>query len=191
MSRLSKSSARSWRAFDPDAVVKTAAPVVVAVATQAVVLGLDPGSRRTGFGVIKVRGSDTQYLSHGCINASQGSFHERLRVIFEQIRQLIDQHAPDEVAIEQVFVKRNVASALKLGQARGAALCALNREMPVFEYAPRAVKLAVAGSGGAEKQQVAHMVAVLLQLREQPTADGADALAIALCHAHTRRLLPR
>ena len=111
-----------------------------------------------------------------------------MRLIFERLRELFSEHDPAEVAVERVFVSRNADSALKLGQARGAALCAVPEGVPVFEYAPRAIKLALVGSGAAEKFQVAHMVCVLLTLSERPGADAADALAVAVCHAHARRL---
>ena len=104
------------------------------------------------------------------------------------IRDSVATHRPDEIAIESVFVNRNVDSALKLGQARGAALCAIPVGVPLFEYAPRAIKLALVGSGAAEKFQVAHMICALLRLAERPRADAADALAVAVCHAHARRL---
>jgi crossover junction endodeoxyribonuclease RuvC len=110
-----------------------------------------------------------------------------LRLIFEGLRSLLSEHGPAEVAVERVFVSRNADSALKLGQARGAALCAIPADVPVFEYAPRAVKLAVVGSGSAEKFQVAQMIRTLLALGERPGADAADALAVAVCHAHQRR----
>jgi crossover junction endodeoxyribonuclease RuvC len=113
---------------------------------------------------------------------------ERLRLIFDGLQALIDEHGPAEVAVERVFVNRNVESALKLGQARGAALCAVPKGLPVFEYAPRAIKLAVVGSGGAEKAQVSHMIGTLLQLTQRIGPDAADALAVAVCHAHARRL---
>src|SRR6202040_4487836 len=103
-------------------------------------------------------------------------------------QELMSQHHPAEVAVERVFVSRNADSALKLGQARGAALCAIPQGVPVFEYAPRAIKLAVVGSGSAEKFQVAHMIRALLTLSERPGADAADALAVAICHAHARSL---
>jgi len=109
-------------------------------------------------------------------------------VIFESLRELIATHVPGEVAIERVFVNRNVDSALKLGHARGAALCAVPKGLPVFEYAPRAIKLALVGSGAAEKVQVAHMIRTLLRLQGRITPDAADALAVAVCHAHSRRL---
>jgi crossover junction endodeoxyribonuclease RuvC len=151
------------------------------------VLGLDPGSRRTGFGVIDCRGGELTVVAHGCLNVAAAAPTARLRIIFEGLQALVSEHHPAEVAVERVFVSRNADSALKLGQARGAALCAVPAAVPVFEYAPRAVKLAVVGSGGAEKFQVAHMIRVLLSLAERPGADEADALAVAVCHAHSRR----
>jgi crossover junction endodeoxyribonuclease RuvC len=180
---MSRYRTRSWRAFDPDAV----APRITLGVTVRI-LGLDPGSRRTGFGVIECRGQQLVSVTHGCFNVSKASPAERLRLIFEQLKGLLSEHAPAEVAVERVFVSRNADSALKLGQARGAALCAIPREVPVFEYAPRAIKLAVVGSGNAEKFQVAHMIRALLALTERPGADAADALAVAVCHAHARRL---
>lgn len=152
------------------------------------ILGLDPGSRRTGFGVIECRGTQLVPIAHGCLNVASAAPAARLRLIFEGLKALLAEHLPAEVAVESVFVSRNAGSALKLGQARGAALCAIPAGTPVFEYAPRAVKLAVTGSGAAEKFQVAHMIRVLLALGERPAADAADALAVAVCHAHARRL---
>jgi len=122
------------------------------------------------------------------VAGAEESLTERLRVIFENLRDLIATHAPGEVAIERVFVNRNVDSALKLGQARGAALCAVPKGLPVFEYAPRAIKLALVGSGAAEKVQVAHMIRTLLSLQGRIPPDASDALAVAVCHAHSRRL---
>jgi len=113
---------------------------------------------------------------------------QRLRLIFDGLQSLIDEHQPAEVAVERVFVNRNVESALKLGQARGAALCAVPTGVPVFEYAPRAIKLALVGSGAAEKSQVSHMITILLQLSQRIGPDASDALAVAVCHAHSRRL---
>lgn len=152
------------------------------------ILGLDPGSQRTGFGVIECRGPDYWHVAHGCIAVAGLEFAERLRRIFEALQALIAEHVPGEIAIERVFVNRNVASALKLGQARGAALCAVPQGIPVFEYAPRAIKLALVGSGAAEKVQVAHMIKTLLRLDGRISPDASDALAIAVCHAHTRKL---
>ncbi len=177
----------SWRQFDPDT---RSSQVTLAntVRARVRVLGIDPGSRRTGFGVIDCNGNDQTHIAHGCIAAEGDGMATRLRTIFEGIQRLIADYQPHEVAIERVFVNRNVDSAMKLGQARGAALCAVPLGTAVFEYAPRAIKLAVVGSGGAEKNQVAHMMKVLLQLAAVPGPDAGDALAVALCHANSRRL---
>ena len=179
---MSRYRTRSWRAFDP------AAPGPPAPALRVRILGLDPGSRRTGFGVIECHGSELLAVAHGCLNVASAAPAARLRLIFEGLRALLAEHGPAEVAVERVFVSHNADSALKLGQARGAALCAIPAEVPVFEYAPRAVKLAVVGFGGAEKFQVAQMIRTRLSLAERPAADAADALAVAVCHAHQRRL---
>ena len=179
---MSRYRTRSWRAFDPVAATPLAAALRVRI------LGLDPGSRRTGFGVIECRGSELVAVAHGCLNVASATPAARLRLIFEGLKALLAEHAPGEVAVERVFVSRNADSALKLGQARGAALCAIPADVPVFEYAPRAVKLALVGSGAAEKFQVAQMIRTLLSLGERPAADAADALAVAVCHAHQRRL---
>lgn len=153
------------------------------------VLGLDPGSRHTGFGIVDCSGSVTQYIASGAISTNGEDFSTRLQHIFEQVRQLIAQYTPAEIAIERVFVHRNADSALKLGQARGAALCgAFAGAVQVFEYSPREIKLAVVGSGNADKVQVQHMVKALLSLTVRVNADAADALAVALCHAHGRSL---
>ncbi|MBV8783723.1 MAG: crossover junction endodeoxyribonuclease RuvC [Gammaproteobacteria bacterium] len=176
---MSRYRTRSWRAFEPPPGLRTAGT------TQVRILGLDPGSRRTGFGLIE-SGAQLRVIAHGCLDVAHAAPAQRLRLIFEGLQRLLQEHGPAEVAIERVFVSRNVDSALKLGQARGAALCAIPAGVPVFEYAPRAIKLALVGSGAAEKLQVAHMVTALLALRERPGADAADALAAAICHAHTR-----
>jgi crossover junction endodeoxyribonuclease RuvC len=182
---MSRYRTRSWRAFDPGA-----ARTPPAHAAGLRILGLDPGSRRTGYGVIERRGADWVHVAHGCVTvtSTEDSLSERLRVIFESLRELIAQHCPEEVAIERVFVNRNVDSALKLGQARGAALCAVPKGLPVFEYAPRAIKLALVGSGAAEKAQVAHMIRTLLGIQGRIGPDASDALAVAVCHAHSLRL---
>ena len=184
---MSRYRTRSWRAFEPG-VARTPLP---AHAPGVRILGLDPGSRRTGYGVIESRGADWVHVAHGCVkvDAPQDSLPERLRVIFDSLRELIAAHCPGEVAIERVFVNKSVDSALKLGQARGAALCAVPKGLPVFEYAPRAIKLALVGSGAAEKAQVAHMIRMLLGVQGRITPDASDALAVAVCHAHSRRLL--
>lgn len=181
---MSRYRTRSWRAFDP-AVAAAAPPAAPA---NVRILGLDPGSRRTGFGVVECRDGQLTLLAQGCLDVSTAQPVTRLRLIFEGLAALFGEHTPGEVAVERVFVSRNVDSALKLGQARGAALCAVPGGVPVFEYAPRAIKLALVGSGGAEKFQVAHMVRVLLGVPGPLTADAADALAVAVCHAHARRL---
>jgi len=156
------------------------------------VLGLDPGSRLTGFGIIDCDGSDTRYVASGAIATPAGEFPTRLQVIFERVRDLVIEYQPGEIAIERIFVQRNPDSALKLGQARGAALCgAFTGAAEVFEYSPREIKMAIVGTGGAEKRQVQHMVKALLCLQARLGADAADALAVALCHAHGRALRAR
>ena len=156
------------------------------------ILGIDPGSRITGYGIIDSDGRSSRHVASGTIRTSGDALPERLGLIFRGIAELIETHSPSEVAIESVFVSKNAASALKLGQARGAAICACAaRELSVTEYSPREIKLAIVGAGGADKGQVEHMVRVLLSLTEPLTADSADALGVALCHAHTDRGLAR
>jgi crossover junction endodeoxyribonuclease RuvC len=159
-------------------------------AGSARILGLDPGSLRTGFGVIDCAGGTLTIVAQGCIATSGGPLADRLRIIHSKVAELIELHNPQEIAVERVFLSKNADSALKLGQARGAALAAVPATLGVHEYAPRAIKLAVVGVGGAEKTQVAHMVKQLLRVNLKLAADAADALAIAICHAHTRRLEP-
>jgi crossover junction endodeoxyribonuclease RuvC len=159
---------------------------------MARILGIDPGSRMTGYGVIEVRGRSTVHVASGCVRMVEEGFPERLRTIFEGVSEVVEEYRPDEIAIEKVFVQRNVDSALKLGQARGAAICAVvSRSLPIAEYSPRQIKQALVGRGAAAKEQVQHMVKTLLQLVESPQADAADALACALCHCHTRQTLGR
>jgi crossover junction endodeoxyribonuclease RuvC len=156
------------------------------------ILGIDPGSRFTGFGIIDVQGENAALVRQGVIRTGKGEFTERLGVIFSELRTLIEEFAPAEVAVETVFVAHNAASALKLGQARGAAVCAaISMGLPVAEYSPRSVKQAIVGRGGADKVQVQHMVTVLLRLQETPAEDAADALAVALCHQHTQQTANR
>lgn len=150
------------------------------------ILGIDPGSRITGYGVIDVAGARISYIASGCIRISGDILAERLQQVYAGVSEVIERYQPQEMAIEQVFMSRNADSALKLGQARGVAIVAgANRALPVAEYAARRVKQSVVGNGGADKSQVQHMVASLLKLPGLPQADAADALAIALCHAHT------
>lgn len=154
------------------------------------ILGVDPGSRITGYGIIDVEEKTNIYVTSGCLKIKGDSLAERLKLIFEDLTQIIEKYKPDEMAIEQVFMNRNVDSALKLGQARGAAICAgAMQSLPVAEFAPKEIKKAVVGKGSASKQQVQHMVTALLKLSGTPQEDAADALAVALCHIHTRQTL--
>jgi crossover junction endodeoxyribonuclease RuvC len=156
------------------------------------ILGIDPGSRFTGYGIIDVKGDRATAVDHGVIKTGAGEFPERLGIIFRGVRDLVVEYRPTEVAVENVFVSKNASSALKLGQARGAAICAvICEELQVAEYTPRSVKQAIVGRGGADKVQVQHMVCVLLQLSETPAEDAADALAVALCHQHTQQSMNR
>ena len=151
------------------------------------ILGVDPGSRITGFGVIEHGPRGSRAVAWGDIRTEGEALPERLRSLFDQLSAVVHEHAPQEVAVERVFVHKSVDSALKLGQARGAALCAVfGAGAAIFEYAPREIKQAVVGHGGAEKRQVQHMIQVLLSMSELPRSDAADALAVALCHAHRR-----
>jgi crossover junction endodeoxyribonuclease RuvC len=164
------------------------APLKLALPTQARILGLDPGSQCTGYAVVEIAARVT-YVTSGSIRPRASSFAERLQEIFVGVDRLTSEYRPDEVAIERIFMHRNADSALKLGQARGAALSGTFALRPrVFEYAPREVKLAVVGTGAAQKEQVQLMVRSLLNLSGRLGADAADALAIALCHAHSRNL---
>lgn len=152
---------------------------------MAIILGVDPGSRITGYGIIRVEGRHIEYIDSGCIRMGEKPMPERLKIIFQSLVSLIGEYRPQEFAIEQVFMARNPDSALKLGQARGAAIVgAATSGLAVHEYSARQVKQAVVGNGGADKSQVQHMVQVLLSLSRKPQEDAADALAIALCHAH-------
>jgi crossover junction endodeoxyribonuclease RuvC len=160
-----------------------------ALPTQVRILGLDPGSQCTGYAVVQVDGARIAYLVSGAIRATGESLAERLQEIFAGVDQVTNEFRPDEVAIERVFMHRNADSALKLGQARGAALSATFAVRPrIFEYAPREVKLAVVGTGAAQKDQVQLMVRRLMNISGPLAEDAADALAIALCHAHSRKL---
>ena len=155
---------------------------------MAIILGIDPGSRVTGFGLLQVQEATAKmsYLASGCIRmTAETDLPARLARIYAGLDEIIVHYRPQEVAIEQVFLKHNVLSALKLGHARGAAIvvCA-NHQLPIAEYAPRLIKQAVVGYGGAEKAQIQHMVVALLNLSKSPPSDAADALAIAICHTH-------
>ncbi len=158
------------------------------------ILGIDPGSQRTGVGIIDVDAAGkTTHVFHAPLNLlsadedTRDNFPLRLKRLLAGLGDILDTHRPDEVAIEKVFMARNPDSALKLGQARGAAICAVvMRDLPVHEYAAKEVKLAVVGSGGAHKAQIQHMVGMMLNLNGKLQADAADALAIAITHAHVR-----
>jgi crossover junction endodeoxyribonuclease RuvC len=155
---------------------------------MAIILGIDPGSQKTGFGIIDSLGAKHRYITSGVIRLPRESLPERLRIIAEGVAELVECHGPTELAIEQVFLARSADAAIKLGQARGAAIvpCVM-RGLEVSEYSARQIKQSVVGTGAADKTQVQHMVRVLLSLPKTPQEDAADALAAALCHAHTRR----
>lgn len=151
------------------------------------ILGIDPGSRITGYGVVETTARGLRYVASGCIRAESGDFPQRLKQIFDGVGEVVSLYQPEQMAIEQVFMHKNADSALKLGQARGAAICAgMNRDLPVYEYAARQVKQALVGTGGADKLQVQHMVKILLGMRGDMQIDASDALAIGLCHCHYR-----
>ncbi len=151
------------------------------------IIGIDPGSVTTGWGVIDSDGRSSRHVDHGTIATGGGPLPQRLGVIQRGVTEVIAEHVPVEMGIEEVFVSRNAMSALKLGQARGAAICAgVGAGLPVSEYPARLVKQSLVGVGGAAKEQVQHMVKVLLAVSGPLPADAADALGIALCHAHAR-----
>ncbi|MDP1603338.1 MAG: crossover junction endodeoxyribonuclease RuvC [Legionella sp.] len=159
---------------------------------MTIILGIDPGSRITGYGVIKEERRKLYYLDSGCIRTSEGELSERLLQIYDGICHLMDEFAPDEVAIEEVFMHQNPSSALKLGHARGVAMvAAASHRVKVNEYSAREVKQAVVGYGAAAKEQVKHMVVSLLMLNSSPQSDASDALAIAICHSHMRHGLQK
>ncbi|UDW83974.1 crossover junction endodeoxyribonuclease RuvC [Pasteurella canis] len=153
---------------------------------MSIILGIDPGSRVTGYGVIRQTGKRLEYLGSGVIRTSVQDLPTRLKRIYVGINEIIMQFHPEIFVIEEVFLAKNANSALKLGQARGAAIvAAVNQDLPVFEYAARLVKQTVVGTGSADKIQVQDMVTRILKLSETPQADAADALAIAITHAHS------
>jgi crossover junction endodeoxyribonuclease RuvC len=156
------------------------------------ILGIDPGSLSTGYGIIDSEGQTLQYVACGRIRTGGEDFAQRLADIYFGVARLVDEYSPHEIAIERAFVHKNADSALKLGQARAAAICGtLVKSLPLHEYSPKEVKLAVVGKGGAGKEQVQHMMRVLLGLKGELQADSADALAVAVCHAHSRGLKAR
>ena len=182
---MARYSTRSWRAFQP----RESLDSITLVVSECRVLGIDPGSQRTGFGIIDCHAGGERYIASGCIDVAGQDMVVRLQRIFAALNALVGEHRPDMIAIERVFLHRNPDSALKLGQARGVAICAAaSLGATVHEYAPRAIKMAVTGYGAAAKPQVAQMVRTLLGLDTALAADAADALAAALCHSQTRRL---
>ncbi len=151
------------------------------------IIGIDPGSRFTGIGIIDTQNQAIQHVHHETIKCGDGDFPERLKTIFVGVNELIKQFHPNEMAIETVFMSKNANAAIKLGQARGAAICAtVINDIVVHEYAPKAIKQAVVGKGGAEKAQVQYMVKLLLNMTVKVQNDAADGLAVAICHANNR-----
>ncbi len=160
--------------------------------TRIRVLGIDPGYRLTGYGLIDTDGLQSRYLTSGKIPGVGSDSANRLKSIYFEIRRIVDEFHPDEVAVEKVFMHRNADSVLKLSQARAAAICGtFEHELVVYEYAARLVKKSVVGRGNADKVQVQHMVKALLGIETTLGADESDALAVALCHAHTQPLVRR
>jgi crossover junction endodeoxyribonuclease RuvC len=158
------------------------------------ILGIDPGSVRTGVGIIDVdaTGRPTHVFHAPLVLVGAEDFPRRLKLLLDGLGAILDQYRPEEVAIERVFMARNPDSALKLGQARGAAMCAaVLRDLPVHEYAAKEIKLAVVGKGSADKVQVQHMIGVMLNLHGKIQADAADALAVAITHGHVRATASR
>ncbi len=149
------------------------------------IIGIDPGSRITGIGIIESDGRHSKHIFSTCIRLGNASFPDRLGKIYQEVELIIREFQPQQMAIEEVFLSKNPQSALKLGQARGAAICAtVMQSVPVFEYSAREIKQAVVGKGSADKSQVQHMVKLLLNLQGKIQEDTADGLAIALSHAH-------
>ncbi len=160
---------------------------------MAIVLGIDPGSRKTGYGLIHCASGNMRYVSSGVIRLPvDEAMPERLKLIYESVSQIIEQFQPQQVVVEQVFMAKNASSALKLGHARGAAIvAAATHGLEVFEYEARKIKQSVVGHGAADKSQVQHMVKSLLKLPKTPQEDAADALAACLCHINTYNYMVR
>lgn len=153
---------------------------------MTIILGIDPGSRITGFGIIESNKRQHRYVTSGCIRLKSSVSYENLRQIYEGLAEIIERYQPAHAVVERIFFSSNASSALKLGQARGAALVAVTHKgLTVSEYTARQIKQAVAGYGAAEKNQIQQMVATLLKLSGKPQVDAADALAAAICHANS------
>ncbi len=156
------------------------------------IMGVDPGSVITGYGIIETDGIRSIHIAHGHLKIKGDSLPEKLGIIFTGISDVIKEWQPQEFAIEDVFFSKNAQSALKLGQARGAAICAaVTQNLSVSEYSPRSVKQAISGTGAADKNQVQHMVGIILNLTQKLQADAADGLAISICHGHSRTTTQR
>ena len=156
------------------------------IASHSRILGLDPGLRITGFGIIDTQGSQLSYVASGCIKTRDENLPDRLKTLLEGVREIIDTYTPQVAAVEKVFVNINPQSTLLLGQARGAVICgAVSCNLPVAEYTALQIKQSVVGYGKAAKEQVQHMVQRLLSLPASPGPDAADALACAICHVHS------
>jgi crossover junction endodeoxyribonuclease RuvC len=154
-----------------------------------IIIGIDPGTRCTGYGVIDTQSGNHNHITHGQINTKGDDMSQRLHQIYQQLSDIIFERQPHALAIEKAFFHRDPQAALKLGQARGTAMVVGAKfALPVIEYSPREVKLGVVGYGAASKEQIQHMVMTLLKLKTKPASDAADALAIAICHANTYRL---
>jgi len=159
---------------------------------MAIILGIEPGSRVTGYGLINVVGNKLEYVGCGCIRTQTQDLPQRLQIIHAELVKVIEQFSPQQSAVEEVFMGRNASAALKLGQARGAAMVAcLSNQLPLAEYSARKVKQAVVGNGAADKAQVQHMVKALLSISDNIAEDASDALAVAICHANTQAGLIR
>ena len=160
---------------------------------MALILGIDPGSRVTGYGIIKAVGNRQEYVTSGCIKTTdRANLPERLDVIFQGVSQIVNEYVPNELAIERIFMARSAESALKLGHARGVAIvAAVNQGLPIYEYEAKKIKQAITGTGSASKAQIQQMVMTLLKLPKRPQSDAADALAIAICHHNTQLSLGR
>lgn len=157
---------------------------------MSIVLGIDPGSRITGYGIIQADKRQHRYLASGVIQLKDTNTATKLGVIFSELRQIIATYQPEQFAIEQVFMHLNANAAIKLGQARGAAIvAAASANLPVHEYSAKQIKQSVVGYGAAAKDQVQHMVKLLLNLSGIIAVDAADALAVAVCHANTQQSL--
>lgn len=154
-----------------------------------VVLGIDPGSHKTGYGIVSLIGSEVSYLGSGCILLTEKQLHKRLQTIFEAVTTIVNQYKPHVLAIEETFLAKNVQSTVKLSEARAAAMvAATNCGLDVYEYTPMQIKKAVVGYGSAQKEQVQYMVKSILRLNGTPQVDASDALACAICHAYTYRV---